>query len=414
MRFALCLTAFILLGCQSVSPSLSRFDVHANPALFSGPKLPKIDVIPPLDYRGPLSAFQTHVRYFDVDYNEVTTANRAGRYGAVVEVRAKGQSLFRYLTLCRTPNHVDWDGARMEMLATFPPQLGISTDDALRQRKDVAEFFKYTIQHAAQTQTNESNWQVAAMVAGLYEASRDGSDHDGAFVERDGFAAVDQRWWFGLKQKLGRLGWPYRVYFPNDYENDSKRGRPLIVFLHGSGEAGDGGPELDKIEKGGLPKLVKTHDPALPKDFPFIVLAPQLPPYENWSPYELTWLIDQFCETHAVDRDRIYLTGLSLGGYGVWDTAIAFPDRFAAIAPIAGAGDPADVERIKSLPVWIFHGEKDPTVPVEEAHRMADALTKIGSPPKLTIYPDARHNSWDKGYRTPELYEWFLAHRRSQ
>jgi predicted peptidase len=96
----------------------------------------------------------------------------------------------------------------------------------------------------------------------------------------------------------------------------------------------------------------------------------------------------------------------------VWDTAIAFPDRFAAIAPVSGGGDPADVARIKNLPVWVFHGQDDPTVPVAEANRMIDALKKVGGHVRATIYPNTSHNAWTPAYRTAELYEWFLRQRR--
>ncbi len=424
MRLPIILLPLLLSACQTfhpssqaapASPPLSKFDIHAHPSVFSGSKLPNIDVIPPPEYRGPLAAYSIHTRYFDAGYNAVTTAATPGRYGAIVQLTTDtGQTITRFLTLFRTPLQVDWDGARMDLHAIFPTQLGISPDVSDRQRKDIGEFFKYTIQHAAQTFTNESNWQVAAMLAGLYEASHEsggGAASTKPYVAREGFAAVDQRWWFGLKQKTNTLGLPYQIYFPDDFQSDPTRPRPLLVFLHGSGEAGDGGPELAKLAKGGLPKLLAAHD-GLPKDFPFIVLAPQLPPFENWSPYELVWLIDHLPADCPIACTRIYLTGLSLGGYGVWDTAIAFPNYFAAIAPIAGAGDPADVARIKDLPVWVFHGEKDHTIPVEEAHKMVDALEAIGAHPRLTVYPDAAHNSWNQAYRTPELYTWLLCHHR--
>jgi predicted peptidase len=115
---------------------------------------------------------------------------------------------------------------------------------------------------------------------------------------------------------------------------------------------------------------------------------------------------------YRVDSDREYLTGLSMGGYGTWDTAIAFPNRWAAIAPIAGAGDPNDVGRIKDLPCWIFHGAKDRIIPVEEAQRMYDALVKIGGRVKLTIEPNAGHNSWNQPYHDPAFYAWLMEQRR--
>jgi predicted peptidase len=185
----------------------------------------------------------------------------------------------------------------------------------------------------------------------------------------------------------------------------------VILFLHGSGEAGYGGADLAKVEGNTLARMIKAGK-GLPADFPFIVLMPQCPPDQYWSPYDLIALLDDVRQKYRVDDDRVYLTGLSLGGYGVWDTAMAFPERFAAIAPVCGAGDPGDVARIRQVPAWVFHGQRDPTVPVYEAHRMVDALHAIGGDPRLTIYPDAGHDAWTRVYHDPDLYRWFLGHSR--
>ncbi|HEX3000480.1 MAG TPA: prolyl oligopeptidase family serine peptidase [Armatimonadota bacterium] len=125
-------------------------------------------------------------------------------------------------------------------------------------------------------------------------------------------------------------------------------------------------------------------------------------------------LLDDICARYRVDPDRIYLTGLSMGGYGAWDMAIEFPDLFAAIAPLCGGGDPGAVAAIKHLPVWVFHGGKDPTVPLRSSEEMVQALQALGNPVQFTIYPEAGHDCWTETYNNPKLYEWFLQHRRGE
>jgi predicted peptidase len=113
-----------------------------------------------------------------------------------------------------------------------------------------------------------------------------------------------------------------------------------------------------------------------------------------------------------VDEDRIYLTGLSMGGYATWAWATLQPGRFAAIAPIAGGWAPEDACKLKELPIWAFHGAKDSVVPVGPHQQMIDAINACGGDAKFTVYPDADHDSWTATYANPELFEWFLRHRR--
>jgi predicted peptidase len=117
-------------------------------------------------------------------------------------------------------------------------------------------------------------------------------------------------------------------------------------------------------------------------------------------------------KTGCAHQDRIYVTGLSMGGFGTWALAAHTPNRFAAIVPICGGGDPSRTKRIAHIPAWVFHGGKDGTVPVENSQKMVDALKKNGGNPKLTIYPEAGHDSWTAAYDTPELYEWLLQQKR--
>ena len=204
----------------------------------------------------------------------------------------------------------------------------------------------------------------------------------------------------------------YLLYLPEGYgkpESDKKKW-PLMVFLHGAGESGS---DLEKVKANGPPKLI-----AGGKAFPFIVVSPQAPttPRRGWDVETLNALLDEVIARYAVDEDRVYLTGLSMGGYGSWAWATANPERFAAVAPICGGGQPRmAARRMRDLPVWAFHGAKDPVVPLEESETMVAALKKAGAAEvKLTVYPEAEHDSWTVTYDNPELYAWLLRHERKK
>ncbi len=202
----------------------------------------------------------------------------------------------------------------------------------------------------------------------------------------------------------------YLLFLPQEYEAQPQTKWPLILFLHGAGERGN---DLELIKKHGIAKIVEQR-----QDFPFIAVSPQCPP-DRWWWQELdalTGLLNEIIRTLAVDTSRIYLTGLSMGGYGTWYLAAAQPDRFAAIAPICGGGlsydgFPERVSVLKHVPVWAFHGAKDPMVPLEESVKMVEALRASGGDVRFTVYPEAEHDSWTQTYDNPELYAWFLQHR---
>lgn len=196
----------------------------------------------------------------------------------------------------------------------------------------------------------------------------------------------------------------YLLYLPRDY--DKEKSWPLMLFLHGAGERGD---DLELVKKHGPPKLI-----AAGKDFPFIVVSPQCPKGRWWEPMELVALLDEIGGKYKVDPDRIYVTGLSMGGFGSWRLAAYAPERLAAIAPICGGGETYWTKEFAHLPVWVFHGAKDTGVPLERSQAMVDALKKSGGDPKFTIYPDAGHDSWTAAYDDPELYKWLLAQKRGK
>lgn len=181
---------------------------------------------------------------------------------------------------------------------------------------------------------------------------------------------------------------------------------PLMLFLHGAGERGD---DLSAVSKHGIPKRAAQGD-----DLPFIAVSPQCPAESWWTAHlaELSALLDAVKGRHPVDPDRVYLTGLSMGGYGTWALAAQSPETFAAAAPICGGGDPETAPKLINLPIWAFHGAKDEVVPLERSEAMVDAVKQAGGNVQLTVYPEAGHDSWTETYDNPELYAWFLRHKR--
>ena len=194
----------------------------------------------------------------------------------------------------------------------------------------------------------------------------------------------------------------YLVYLPEHYGRDDRRW-PLLLFLHGAGERGS---DLQSLIRCGPPKLI-----AEGRRFPMVVISPQCPANSGWQSDSLLRLLDHVAKRYAVDANRIYVTGYSMGGYGTWELAIAAPNRLAAIAPLCGGGDPARASRLAAVPVWAFHGAKDDVVPVSATQRTVDAMEAAGAKPKSTVYEAMGHNIWDHTYRRLELYDWLLSHR---
>jgi predicted peptidase len=197
----------------------------------------------------------------------------------------------------------------------------------------------------------------------------------------------------------------YFVFVPHDYKKGAKP-YPLIVFLHGRG----GSKQDIKKLNGGLAGAIKNHE----KGFKFIVVFPQAnKPGNIWlgsSPenQRAMAILADVQKHYSVDPKRIYLTGLSSGGFGTWSLAVLHPEKWAAIVPICGGGDPSQARRIKHIPCWCFHGAADKTVKVEASRQMISALKAAGGSPKYTEYPGVDHNCWDKAYGTSELYDWLL------
>lgn len=195
----------------------------------------------------------------------------------------------------------------------------------------------------------------------------------------------------------------YLIYLPEDYGRPGEVW-PLLLFLHGAGERGD---NLDLVKAHGPPKLIEQG-----RRFPMVVVSPQCPHGHYWSTPVLSALIDQVCDRYRVDLDRVWLTGISMGGYGAWALASAEPERFAAVAPICGGGNPQTACRLRQVPVWAFHGAHDEVVRLEQSELMVQALRSCGGDVRFTVYPEAGHDSWTETYANPALYDWLLAQRR--
>lgn len=196
----------------------------------------------------------------------------------------------------------------------------------------------------------------------------------------------------------------YLLYLPDGYRNDTSQKWPLLIFLHGSGESGT---DITKVKVHGPPKLAEQG-----KKFPFIIVSPQAPPKAGWKIEILKSMLDDLKKKYRVDHDRIYLTGLSMGGFGTWNFASEYPEEFAAIVPVCGGGNPAEVWKLRHMAVWCFHGAKDDVVLPSQSQKMVDELKKYNPGVRFTLYPDANHNSWDTTYSNDSLYTWLLEQRK--
>ena len=197
----------------------------------------------------------------------------------------------------------------------------------------------------------------------------------------------------------------YLLYLPDSYAE--KRKWPLILFLHGAGERGS---DVEIVKRHGIPKVIENNG-----NFPFIAVSPQCPENSDWENKfdELHALLDEIADNYSVDEDRVYLTGLSMGGFGTWDFAMMHPERFAAIIPICGGTlHHLMIKNLKEIPVWAFHGAKDSTVPVENTRVLVSTLKELGGDIRYTEYPDLGHDSWTVTYSNKKIFKWLLEHKR--
>ncbi len=198
---------------------------------------------------------------------------------------------------------------------------------------------------------------------------------------------------------------PYVMYVPRDYRPD--RAWPLIVFLHGRGERGDDGLKPSDV---GLGRAIRRN----PDRFPCLVVMPQCPDDVYWD--KALDIVDAAWQAavaeYSVDPARVYLTGISMGGFGTWIYGAAHVDQFAALVPVCGGGKAEDAARLSEVPIWTFHGAKDIVVPPDESRRMVEAVEAAGGKIRYTEYPDLEHNCWDAAYSEPKLAKWLFKQHR--
>ena len=212
----------------------------------------------------------------------------------------------------------------------------------------------------------------------------------------------------------------YRFYNPS--ENGSKKKYPLLIHFHGAGSRGDNNTSQLYLAQ-------KVTSKGNIKRYPCFVFAPQCPAGEKWVSTDWRKLshkmalkpnaqmamamaaIDEIIKKYPVDTKRIYVYGQSMGGFATWEIICRCPNMFAAAVPVCGGADETQAEKIKNIPVWIFHGKKDPTVKVARSQNMFAALKKAGGKPKYTEYPKVKHNAWSYSY-SPKLFEWMFSQRK--
>ena len=206
-----------------------------------------------------------------------------------------------------------------------------------------------------------------------------------------------------IEHREHRWKFPFVEYSPE--KTDKKV--PLILQLHGAGERGVGGEDLCKVDIHGFSGTVRDGE------YECIFIMPQCPSDSFWAAKveSLLEFIDQLKSAYPIDEDRVYLTGLSMGGFGTWFTAMAKPDLFAAIAPVCGGGMPWNAG-VLNMPIWAFHGTDDTVVLPHNTEDMVEKLQALGKNVTYTRLDGVGHNAWSFAYNA-DLIDWFLKHRRS-
>ncbi|MEI7833963.1 MAG: prolyl oligopeptidase family serine peptidase [bacterium] len=376
--------------------ALANLVVRPSSYIFDTEEFPAIDFEVPLAADLLIGNYTLKVTWYDKDYHIVTKADDVGRYGAVVEIKgADGKKFYRFITLYHSDGPVDWSETNIDLKSALPDALEIDPDVINEQHALLEHYMQIYV-----TNKLADSEKSAMIFAGLHETQAGAEKYNTITSPRE----VNTAWWFTIKKQLGLVVHNYQVYYPASYGKDPAKKYPLIILLHGSGQRGS---NLADAQIVGPQLYLAKH-----RELEFITVVPQCPLDEWWYSEDIIDLLDVILAKYPADPDRVILTGLSMGGYGTWRTAELHPERFAAIAPICGGGDPNLAPAMKNLPVWVFHGGRDKTVPLRRSQEMVDALRAAGGNVKYTIFPVDGHDSWTDAYNTPELYTWFLEQRR--
>jgi acetyl esterase/lipase len=382
-----------------VAPVADQLSYHFSTSVFGQASFPGGGLDNGRLIRRALLPVKITTRFYDGQYREVRQADQPGRYGAVVRIDIGGSPpVYRFATLFHTAEPIFWVNVAFPISTPLPAELHLDPAVVRNQEHEIGEVVKTSF---IDPDGNVSS-ALAILLAGLSETA----PNDPPAVERTNAVARDAAWWYGLRERIGLAEkYPYLIDLPREYSAEPGKRWPLILFLDNGAHRGN---NLHWVRQSGLAGVIDRG-----KQLPAIVVSPQCPAGEPWNNQVLAGLLDEISANYRVDPDRVSITGISLGGDAAWSFALAYPGRLAAIVPIAGAGDPADAARLKSLPIWAFHGVKDDVVPVSQTIEMVEAVRQAGGHPQMTLFPDAAHDAWDQAYADDALYTWLLAQKRN-
>lgn len=230
------------------------------------------------------------------------------------------------------------------------------------------------------------------------------------YYNKDGSLEFDLQYEYGSNNNPKKVNYHYINYLPSDYYSDTLKNFPLLIFLHGGSARGN--DTIDLYNSGPFDQVYRG------REFPFIIVSPQCPKHIRWSTEN--WFesfYSDIVEKYRIDTNKVYLTGMSLGGSGTWYLAVKYPEKFAAIAPISGFTSHNEyinknIEQLKNMPIWAFHGKLDDVVQFEETERIVKRLEKENKNLKFTIEPEVGHWIHWLIYPSQELYDWFLQQDR--
>ena len=367
---------------------------------FRGDQLPTGRFENPVEAENAFGPHTVSVEYYNAAHEQVTAAAAPGRYTAVVTITPEtADPVHRYGTLFRMPGKMALPRAELDVRLGFPEELGFPSNVVEEQQETLGDFV-----HGAIVDSLRGKPASARVFAWLYEV-----EPGTVTTARNDPRSRDLAHTYELRRKLG-LDAPYEylVQQPPQADGDAPKGErfPAIIHLHGSGACT---LPLDALKHGDLATYAREHP-----ELRLIVVNPHCPEGEWWQTPKLDDLYDEVMAKYPIDPDRVYLTGESLGGFGTWLHGAARPDRFAALAPLCGGGDAREARYLKDVPIWAFHGARDPAVPLKRSEEMVEALREVEANVRFTVYPEAGHGIWPTVYEDPEFYAWLLDQQRPE
>jgi len=395
LGMALVVLAFLVVRQRVIRDVQPDVFFQFNTSVFNGPEFPTGGFESGRMVHRFMFPARFTIKFYNAQYQEVTRAEKPGRYGAVVRINfLGGPEKLRFITLYRAPGKIFWGQAAWPMSVQFPDG-GVDPAVLRAQQAEIGGVLKSGF---VDSHDNVST-KIAILLAGLSETAPGDPPADW----HTNVTARDNDWWYGLRQRLGLAESYHRIVeLPRDYDADPAKRWPLVLYMIGRGEFGT---DLNLARQSALCR--KVGDGVQP--IPAILVAPQPPYDEEWNMRVLSDLLDEMCAKYRVDPDRIYVTG----GYGSWEVAIAYPDRIAAILTILCLSNPADAARLKDVPIWAFHDNSNAHIPVNLTTDMINAIRKAGGHPHMTI-TDGTHDLWEIPYATDAPLTWLFAQKRGQ